>query len=105
VSPAEASVGVSDRPGRAGTAIGLLITQRSRVQIPPPLPSSQVKGLFRSWKGPSAYAVCTELCEASEEGRRGGWAVRRTPGTSFATQAVDGLSLRRGIRASAIDCR
>jgi hypothetical protein len=22
----------------------------------------QVRGLFRSWKGPSACAVCTELC-------------------------------------------
>ena len=43
--------------------------------------------------------------EASEEGRRGGWAVRRIPRTSFATQAVDGLPPRRGIRASAIDCR
>ena len=40
----------------------VLITQRSRVQIPPPLPSLQVRGLFRSWKGPSACAVCTELC-------------------------------------------
>ena len=25
--------------------------------------------------------------EASEEGRRGGWAVRRTPGTSFVRDA------------------
>ena len=55
-----------------------------------------------------AFCVCRVhriVHEASEEGRRGGWAVRRTPGMSFATQAVDGLSLRRGIRASAIDCR
>jgi hypothetical protein len=29
--------------------------------------------------------------EASEKGRRGGWAVRRTPRTSFATQAVYNL--------------
>src|SRR5579859_4092654 len=44
------------------TCVVWLITQRSRVQIPPPLPSPQVRGLFRSWKGPSACAVCTELC-------------------------------------------
>jgi hypothetical protein len=66
-----------------------LITRRSRVQIPPPLPSWQVRGLFRYWKGLSACAVCTELCtRPSEEGRRGGWAVRRIPRTSFATQAA-----------------
>ena len=29
--------------------------------------------------------------EASEEGRHGGWAVRRTPRTSFVTQAVYNL--------------
>jgi hypothetical protein len=55
-----------------------------------------------------AFCVCRVhriVHEASEEGRHGGWAVRRTPGMSFAAQAVDGLSLRRGIRASAIDCR
>src|SRR5271169_5148140 len=58
-----------------------LMTQRSRVQIPPPLLISQVRGLFRSWKGPSACAVCTELC--TKPLRRAGppWrlGVRRTP--------------------------
>ena len=47
-----------------------------------------------------AFCVCHAhriVHEASEEGRRGGWAVRRTPGTSFAAQAVNGLSLRRDI--------
>jgi hypothetical protein len=34
--------------------------------------------------------------EASEEGRRGGRAVRRTPRTSLATQAADGVPLRCG---------
>ena len=43
---AEASVGVCDGPGRAGTGIGLLITQRSRVQIPPPLLVSAGQGPF-----------------------------------------------------------
>ena len=72
----------------------------------PPLPSLQVRGLFRSWKGPSACCrVHGIVHEASEEGRRGGWAVRRTPRTSFATQATDGLPLRRGARTSAINCR
>ena len=37
-SSAEASMEVSDRPGRIATARGLLIPQRSRVQIPSPLP-------------------------------------------------------------------
>ena len=44
-----------------------------------------------------AFCVCRVhgiVHEASEEGRRGGWAVRRTPRTSFATQAADGLPLR-----------
>ena len=50
------------RSETAETHVVWLITQRSRVQIPPPLPSLQVRGLFRSWKGPSACAVCTELC-------------------------------------------
>ena len=45
-------MGLSDRPGRAGTAIGLLITQRSRVQIPPPLLVSAGQGPFLSGKGP-----------------------------------------------------
>jgi hypothetical protein len=38
-----------------------------------------------------AFCVCRVhrfVHEASEEGRRGGWAVRRTPRTSFATQAA-----------------
>jgi hypothetical protein len=62
VSSAEASVGAGDRLGRAGTATGLLITQRSEVQILPPLPSQQVKGLFRSWKGSFDCGLCTGLC-------------------------------------------
>ena len=47
-----------------------------------------------------AFCVCRVhriVHEASEEGRRGGWALRRTPGTSFATQAADGLPPRRGM--------
>jgi hypothetical protein len=54
-----------------------------------------------------AFCMCRVhriVHEASEEGRRG-WAVRHTPRTSFATQAADGLPLRRGARASAINCR
>ena len=47
-----------------------------------------------------AFCVCRVhgiVHEAFEEGRRGGWAVRRTPRTSFATQAADGLPLRRSM--------
>jgi hypothetical protein len=39
-------MGVCDGAGRAGTEIGLLITQRSRVQIPPPLLISAGQGPF-----------------------------------------------------------
>ena len=45
-------------------AAGLLITQRSRVQIPPPLPNQQVRGLFRSRKRPSCYDLLTGLLTA-----------------------------------------
>jgi hypothetical protein len=55
VSPAEIRMGVSDGPRRAGTAIGLLITQRSRVQIPPPLLVSAGQGPFLFGRGPLAY--------------------------------------------------
>jgi len=56
-------------PETAETHVVWLITQRSRVQIPPPLPSLQVRGSFRSWEGPSACAVHGIVHEASEEGR------------------------------------
>ena len=62
VLSAEVTMPARDSPRRPETRVVWLITQRSRVQIPPPLPSLQVRGLFRSWKGPSACAVCTELC-------------------------------------------
>jgi hypothetical protein len=41
------------------THVVWLITQRSRVQIPPPLPSLQVKGLFRSRRRPLLTLVLT----------------------------------------------
>ena len=47
-----------------------------------------------------AFCVCRVhgiVHEVSEEGRGGGWAVRRTSGTSFATQPANGLSLRRSM--------
>ena len=49
------------RSGTAETGVVVLITQRSRVQILPPLPISQVKGLFRFRKGPSCCGLCTDL--------------------------------------------
>src|SRR5215469_5792349 len=52
MASAEASIGMSDRPGQAETALGLLITQRSRVQIPPPLPVSAGQGPFPVGRGP-----------------------------------------------------
>jgi hypothetical protein len=80
------------------TRVVWLITQRSRVQIPPPLPSLQVRGLFRSWKGPSACAVCTELCtrplraprRAGRRGVPGGRRSRRRRRTDFHRGAASG---------------
>jgi hypothetical protein len=43
----------------AETHVVWLITQRARVQIPPPLPIPQVRGLSRSWKRPLACWVLT----------------------------------------------
>ena len=42
-------------PETPETHVVWLITQRSRVQIPPPLLIPQVKGLFQSRKRPLAY--------------------------------------------------
>jgi len=81
-------MGACDKLGRAGTAIGLLITQRSRVQIPPPLPSLQVRGLFRSWRGPSACAVCTELCTRLLRRAAVATGGETYPRTSFATRTT-----------------
>jgi hypothetical protein len=101
-----AHAGLHGRGKSAWTGTGLLITERSRVQIPPPLPSLQVRGLFRSRKGPSACAVCTELVhEASEEGRRGGRAVRRTPGDVVRDAGGEWASTEVQHRMSAINCR
>ena len=41
------------------TRVVVLITQRSEVQILPPLPIPQVKGLFRLRKGPSVCQMLT----------------------------------------------
>ena len=92
-------------PETPETCVVWLITQRSRVQIPPPLPSLQVRGLFRSWKGPSACAVCTELRTRPLRRAAAATGGETYPRTSFATQAADGLPLRRGARTSAINCR
>src|ERR1700755_1533615 len=49
------------RPSETGeTHVLRLITQRSRVQIPPPLPRPEA--LSRTEKGPSACSLCTDLC-------------------------------------------
>ncbi len=47
------------RPGMPETGVVVLITQRSQVQILPPLPKVQVRGLFRSWERPSVCVLCT----------------------------------------------
>ena len=45
----------------AETPLGLLITQRSQVQILPPLLFTQVRGLFRFRRRPSCCGLCTDL--------------------------------------------
>ena len=51
---------VRSRSGTAETGVVVLITQRSQVQILPPLPTLQVRGLFRLWKRPFACRVLTD---------------------------------------------
>jgi hypothetical protein len=55
---------VRSRSGTAETGVVVLITQRSQVQILPPLPNVQVRGLFRLWKRPSCCGVLTSLLTA-----------------------------------------
>ncbi len=83
-----ADAGLPRRSESLWTGTVLLITQRSRVQIPPPLPSLQVRGLFRSWKGPSACAVCTELCTRPLRRAAVATGGETYPRTSFATQTA-----------------
>ena len=54
-----ADAGLHGRGEPAWTGTGLLITQRSRVQIPPPLPRPEA--LSRTEKGPSACGLLTDL--------------------------------------------
>ena len=84
-------------PETPETDVVVLITQRSRVQIPPPLLISQVKGLFRSRKRPLAYPCAngrgsarTSPCGASGD--------RRTPGRmpTVATDVADLLHFTGG---------
>ncbi len=53
---------VRSRGGTAETGVVVLITQRSQVQILPPLPLpplpfTKVRGLFQFWKGPSCLGL------------------------------------------------
>ena len=54
-------------PETGETHVVSLITQRSRVQIPSPLPSLQVRGLFRSWKGPLCICPVREIAHEVPE--------------------------------------
>ena len=51
-------------PETPETGVVVLITQRSQVQILPPLPNVQVRGLFRFREGPSYRGVLTSLLTA-----------------------------------------
>jgi hypothetical protein len=46
-----------------------------------------------------AFCMCRvhRIVHEASEGRRSGWTVEHTPGTSFATQAANGLPLRRSM--------
>ncbi len=52
---------VRSRSGTAETGVVVLITQRSQVQILPPLPNQQVRGLFRYRERPHCCGLCTDL--------------------------------------------
>jgi hypothetical protein len=53
------------RSETAETCVVWLITQRSRVQIPPPLLFSQVKVLFLPGRGPLAFQACSKTCSSN----------------------------------------
>jgi len=93
MSSAEASVGVCDGPGRAGTGIGLLITQRSRVQIPPPLPGETPPGD----SFPGAFRIaCNPICNQRGEHRDCGRADRHP---SVNSGIIDPMSSKQHISA------
>ena len=55
-------IALRSRSARVETGVVVLITQRSQVQILPPLPFTQVRGLSRFREGPSCCALCTGDC-------------------------------------------
>src|SRR6185369_2472837 len=74
-------------------------THNPEVEGSNPSPATKLAGQRPLPIMEGAFCVCRVhriVHEASEEGRRGGWAVSRTPGTSFAGEAANGLPLRRG---------
>jgi hypothetical protein len=93
-------MGAERQERRAETARGLLITQRSQVQILPPLPSLQVRGLSRFREGPSCCGVLTSLLTALGSGDSllcPAWAtipdLRTPPSSRFGIEAGSGGSL------------
>ena len=76
-------MGVSDGSGRVATAIGLLITQRSQVQILPPLPSSQSEASSDHGRG-LLRMPCAPNCA---RGLRGG-PPRRLGGETYPADIV-----------------
>ena len=59
---------------------GLLITQRSRVQIPPPLLNQQVKALSYHGKGLLRTGRCSKMCSGNRA--PGGLAANRGDGVT-----------------------
>ena len=77
------------------------MTHNPEVEGSNPSPATKLAGQRPLPIMDGAFCVCRVhgiVHEASEEGRRGGLVVRRTPRTSFATQAADGLPRRHGAR-------
>jgi hypothetical protein len=62
VASAEVRCDIWGHAESAETPLGLLITQRSRVQIPPPLLVSAAQGPFRQGEGPLRFACCSKTC-------------------------------------------
>ena len=80
----------------AETVVVWLITQRSRVQIPPPLPRSEA--LYRTEKGPSACGLCTDLCT----GACSSSAFARLVGDFYRSERAADDQLRQRVRHLAV---
>ena len=97
----EARKGAGQQGRRAGTALGLLITQRSQVQILPPLLVSASQGPFSMGEGLWRIRACDHDGGWCSPAGGTGWDRARHCGTRLnALQAISGCLARKYCRAS-----